>query len=173
VPRELALYCALALALGCKTFVPPAPLVALALPKLASCAGGLRSTDEIEGDWIIHERMRVVGDGVDESFGLVLQKSGPKLVLLGLTPFGAKAFGVTQIGVETWVETYLPTLAVPPENVLRDVHRAHFLIVDDPALDARALSRDADGVIHIAARACGYEATLAPVSAVLPGAKHD
>lgn len=171
--RSTALACA-ALALACRVPAPPA-FMPLPLPKLASCPGGLRSTDEIEGDWIIHERIRVVGGGVDESFGLVLQKTGPKLVLLGLTPFGAKAFGVTQIGVETWSESYLgQALSVPPENVLRDVQRAHFLIVDDPALDARSVTRDADGVIHISARDCGYESTLAPVSATpLGGAKSE
>jgi len=174
--RDSALaWIALCALLGCKTLTPPAPIAALALPKVSDCPGGLRSTNEIEGDWTINERIRVVGNGVDESFGLVLQKTGPKLVLLGLTPFGAKAFGVTQIGTETWVESYLgPVLAVPPQNVLRDVHRAHFLIVDDPTLDARAVTRDADGVIHIAARECGYESTLAPVSATPPaGAPHE
>ena len=160
---------AVLLALGCKTIAPPAPLVGLVLPKLASCPGGLRPTSEIEGDWVIHEQIRVVGGGIDESFGLVLQKTGPKLVLLGLTRFGTKAFGVTQIGVETWSESYLgPALSVPPENVPRAVHRAHFLIVDDPALDARKVTRDADGVIHISAPECGYESSLAPVSATLP-----
>jgi len=169
--RRLALGgAALALALACKGLAPPAPIAALALPKIASCPGGLRSTNEIEGDWIIREQIRVVGSGVDESFGLVLQKTGPKLVLLGLTRFGTKAFGVTQIGVETWSESYLgPALSVPPENVLRDVQRAHFLIVDDPGLDARSVTRDADGVIHVSARECGYESTLAPVSATPPG----
>jgi hypothetical protein len=146
--------------------VAPPPILAPLLPKLAVCPGGLRPTDEIEGDWTIHERVRVVGGPVDESYGLVMQKTGPKLVLVGLTPFGSKAFGVTQIGVETWVESYLgPALAVPPENVLRDVHRAHFLIVDDPALDPRAVTRDKDGVVHIEAKDCGYETTLAPISA--------
>ena len=173
--RRLGLAWAALALFGCRTLAPPAPLAVLALPRLASCPGGLRSTDEIEGDWIVHERIRVVGGGVDESFGLVLQKTGPKLVLLGLTPFGAKAFGVTQIGIETWTQSYLgAALPVPPENVLRDVHRAHFLIVDDPALDSRAVTHDSDGVIHIAARDCGYESTLAPVSATPPaGAKSE
>jgi hypothetical protein len=170
--RRLALAVG-ALGLACRV---PAPVLPPMLPpKLASCPGGIRSTSEIEGDWVIHERIRVVGGGVDEAFGLVVQKTGPKLVVVGLTPFGAKAFGVTQIGVETWSESYLgPVLAVPPENVLRDLHRAHFLIVDDPSLDPRAVTRDADGVIHISARDCGYESTLAPVSATpLGGAKSD
>jgi hypothetical protein len=167
--RRLAL-AAVALALGCRILAPP-PLVVAPLPRLAACPGPLRSTNDLEGDWIVHERIRVTGAGVDESFGLVLQKTGPKLVLVGLTAFGAKAFGVTQIGIETWSESYLgPALAVPPENVLRDVHRAHFLAVDDPTLDPRVVTRDADGIVHIANRECGYEATLAPVSAnLIPG----
>ena len=152
---------------SCKT---PAPveLVVHPPPKLADCPGDLRSTEEIEGDWLVHERIHVTGGGVDESYGLVLQKTGPKLVLLALTPFGAKAFAVTQIGVETWTESYLgPILPVPPETVLRDVHRAHFRIVDDPGLDPRAVIREPDGAVKIVAQSCGYEATLAPVSANL------
>ncbi|HXZ85722.1 MAG TPA: DUF3261 domain-containing protein [Myxococcota bacterium] len=163
----LALACA-GLAAGCRTLVPQPPLL-LPLPHVPDCPGPLRSTRDLEGDWTVHERIRVVGDGVDESFGLVLQKTGPKLVLVGLTPFGAKAFGVTQIGVQTWSQSFLGrALAVPPENVLRDVHRAHFLTSDDADLDARKLTRDADGVVHIDAPSCGYESTLAPVSAVAP-----
>lgn len=171
--RRLGLAAA-ALGLACRIPAPALPPL-LPPPKLASCPGGVRSTREIEGDWVIHERIRVVGSGVDEAFGLVLQKTGPKLVLLGLTPFGAKAFGVTQIGTEVWTESYLgPVLSVPPENVLRDVHRAHFLIVDDPALDPRSVTRDADGVVRIVARDCGYESTLAPVSVTpVGGAKSD
>lgn len=166
--RRLAL-AAVCLALGCRT-IPEVLPVPLPLPKLGDCPGGLRSTNEIEGDWTIHERIRVVGGGVDESFGLVLQKTGPRLVMVGLTPFGAKAFGVTQIGLETWTESYLgPALTVPPQNVLRDVHRAHFLIVEDGALDPRQVTREADGIVKVAARDCGYESTLAPVSATLPG----
>ena len=92
-------------------------------------------------------------------------------MLLGLTPFGAKAFSVVQIGTQTWSESYLgPATAVPPENVLRDLHRALFLTVDDPALEPRAVSRDAEGAVHVTAKECGYESTLAPVSVVNPAA---
>ena len=77
----------------------------LPLPRLGDCPGSLRPTHEIEGDWVIHERIRVRGGEVDESYGLVVQKTGPRLVLVGLTPFGAKAFSVTQIGVEIWSES--------------------------------------------------------------------
>ncbi len=161
---RLALALAL-LAAACKT-LPTPPLPIPGLPRLADCPGRLRSTQEIEGDWVIHERLRVTGGEVDESYGLVIQKTGPKLVLLGLTPFGTKAFSVVQIGTQTWSESYLgPATAVPPENVLRDLHRALFLTVDDPALEPRAVSRDAEGAVHVTAKECGYEAVLAPVSA--------
>lgn len=162
--RRLALAAAL-LAAACKTPLPT-PVAILPLPRLDDCPGRLRSTQDIEGDWVIHERVRVTGGEVDESYGLVIQKTGPKLVLLGLTPFGAKAFSVVQIGTQTWSESYLgPALAVPPENVLRDLHRALFLTVDDPALEPRAVSRDREGAVHVAAKECGYESVLAPVSA--------
>lgn len=150
-------------ALGCAHVAPPPAIVALALPHLADCPGSLRSTAELEGDWLIHERIRVRGDRVDESYGLIVQKNGPRLVLVGLTPFGAKAFSVTQIGVDVWSESKLgPALPVPPENVLRDLHRAHFLATDDPAFEGRAITRNADGSVQIASPSCGYESTLVP-----------
>jgi Protein of unknown function (DUF3261) len=158
---------ALALAAAaCTTPLPTPPPILSPLPRLADCPGRLRPTQEIEGDWVIHEQVRVTGGAVDESYGLVVQKTGPKLVLLGLTPFGAKAFSVVQIGTQTWSESYLgPATVVPPENVLRDLHRALFLTVDDAALEPRAVSRDAEGAVHVTAKECGYEAVLAPVSA--------
>ena len=54
---RLALALAL-LAAACKT-LPPPPLPIPGLPRLADCPGRLRSTQEIEGDWVIHERLRV------------------------------------------------------------------------------------------------------------------
>jgi uncharacterized protein DUF3261 len=155
--------------LACKTLAPPVEMVVHPPPKLADCPGELRSTEEIEGDWLVHARIHVTGSGVDESYQLVLQKTGPKLVLLALTPFGAKAFAVTQIGLQTWTEAYLgPILPVPPQNVLRDVQRAYFRVVEDPGLDPRAVTRDPGGAVHLRAEQCGYEATLAAISANLP-----
>jgi hypothetical protein len=160
-----------ATALSACAHVPPPALAPLLLPRLAECPGSLVPTQDLEGDWVIHERIRVRGDRVDEAYGLVVQKSGPRLVLIGLTPFGAKAFSVTQIGVEVWSESKLgPALPVPPENVLRDLHRAHFLATDDPAFEGRTVRRDADGSVHVASAACAYEATLVPVSVVNPAA---
>lgn len=160
---KLALALALSTVLACFHVPPPPVVVALALPHLAECPGSLRSTAELEGDWVIHERIRVRGERIDEAYGLIVQKNGPRLVLVGLTPFGAKAFSVTQIGVDVWTESKLgPAQPVPPENVLRDLHRAHFLATDDPAFEGRAITRHPDGSVQIASASCGYEATLVP-----------
>jgi hypothetical protein len=171
VRSHLAFALATAAFAGCAHLPPPPAFIPLPLPRLADCPGSLVPTHELEGDWVIHERIRVRGEQVDEAYGLVVQKSGPRLVLIGLTPFGAKAFSLTQIGVEVWSESKLgPALPVPPENVLRDLHRAHFLATDDPAFEGRTVRRDADGSVHVASEACGYESTLAPISVVNPAA---
>jgi hypothetical protein len=171
--RPLPLALLAALAASCAHVVPPPAIVALVLPHLADCPGSLRSTAELEGDWVIHERIRVRGDRVDEAYGLVVQKIGPRLVLVGLTPFGAKAFTVTQIGVDVWSESKLGAAQpVPPENVLRDLHRAHFLATDDPAFEGRAITRNADGSVQIASASCGYESMLVPQNVENPKVPH-
>jgi len=156
---------------ACRHVPPPPAFVPLPLPRLADCPGSLVPTHDLEGDWVIHERIRVRAGEIDEAYGLVVQKTGPRLVLIALTPFGATAFRLTQIGVEVWSESKLgPAVPVPPENVLRDLHRAHFLATDDPAFEGRSLQRNRDGSILVSAPACGYEATLVPVSVVNPAA---
>jgi hypothetical protein len=169
--RGILLALLLAAVPACRHVPTPPAFIPLPLPRLDDCPGSLVPTQDLEGDWVIHERIRVRGGEIDEAYGLVVQKSGPRLVLIGLTPFGATAFTLTQIGVEVWSESKLgPALPVPPENVLRDLHRAHFLPSDDPEFEGRSLRRDADGSIHVTATACGYESTLVPVSVVNPAA---
>jgi hypothetical protein len=159
---------ALLLAVGCKILAPapPAPVVA---PKLADCPGTLVPTQELEGDWVIQERARIFGPRVDESYALVL-KRGPSLVLVGLTQYGAKAFAVTQVGLRTYPESFLgPALPVPPENVLRDLHRAHFLASESPDFEGRVVERGRDGGTRIKSAACGYDATYVPIQVTAPG----
>ncbi len=143
--------------LGCRHLPLP-------LPRIAECPGSLVPTQEIAGDWRIHERIRVRGERVDEAYGLVVEKTGDRLVLVGLTPFGATAFSLSQIGVEVESASKLGrALPVPPENVLRDFHRAHFLAPDDSGFEGRLVRRDADGTVHITSARCGYQSTLVPV----------
>ncbi len=147
---------------GCLGLRPP--------PRLADCPGPLRSTAEIAGEFVRHERIRVRGKRVDESFGLVLQKKDARLVVLGFTPFGAKAFSVIQRGLEIESESYLGrALPVPPENVLRDLHRAYFLTAEQSESSERSVARTPEGALRVLSAACGYEATLVRVGGGEPG----
>jgi hypothetical protein len=79
-------------------------------------------------DLLLRQRVRVEGAGVDLRLHLVVEKRGGALAVLGFDPIGAKLFSVVQSGVQTQVEA-LPAavLAVPPLNLLRDLHRVRFL----------------------------------------------
>jgi hypothetical protein len=66
------------------------------------------------------------------SFDAVLQKRGDEITLLGLTPFGTRAFALRQIGTDVTFESFVPqTLPFPPKYILIDVHRAFFDGIDD------------------------------------------
>lgn len=100
------------------------PMTPHAIP---NCPGSLRSTDEIRGDFVLRQQIRVVAKGVDFPFELVVQKRGRELILVGLSPLGAKLFTTIQTGLDTRVDA-LPgaVLPIPPLNVLRDLHRFRF-----------------------------------------------
>jgi hypothetical protein len=133
-------------------------------PRLPVCDGPLRSTHEIAGDFTHIERIRVRGGGVDESFGLVVQKTGDRLVVLGTNAFGAKVFAMTQQGKEVEVKSFVGrVLSVPPENVLRDLHRAYFLTPEQARSSERRAVPERDGV-RIVSDACGYESLFVHVS---------
>jgi len=110
------------------------PFAARPIP---DCPAEIRSTDEIPGDFSSRQWITVAAEDVNFPFELVAQKKGRELVLIGLSPVGAKLFSVIQVGVETRVDA-LPgaALPVPPLNVLRDLHRYGLPPSHSPA-DAR------------------------------------
>jgi len=129
----------------CLGFAVACSCLPLAPRSIPDCPGAVRSTDEIPGDFAIRERVTVWAEGVDFPFELIVQKRGRELVLVGLSPMGAKLFSVVQTGVETDVDA-LPgaLLPIPPLNVLRDLHQMRFSVPDatrsdpDPAVSDRA-----------------------------------
>jgi hypothetical protein len=75
------------------------------------------------------DRQKVVATYGEErrSFDAVLQKHGEELTLLGLTPFGTRAFVVTQNGAEVSFQTFVgETFPFPPRYVLIDVQRVFY-----------------------------------------------
>ena len=62
------------------------------------------------------------------SFDAVVQHHEGTLTLLGLTPFGTRAFLLRQRGTEVEFTSYIPReLPFPPRYMLLDVHRALFI----------------------------------------------
>lgn len=146
-PAAVAL-CTL-LAGGCRL-----PLFLHPPPRIADCPGPVASTSTLpRGDFVIREQVHVAGGEVDTGFDVVAEKKGGRLVLVGFTPFGAKAFSVVQEGSRVSSRSFLGRmLSIAPENVLRDLYAADFAQPDSPA---RATIRRPG---------CGYTATLVRVS---------
>jgi hypothetical protein len=118
-PR-LGLAAGLAGALGCASR-PPQP------PSAPAYDGPLYSPEERADDFF--DRQKIVATYRDRaaSFDAVLQKRGDELTLLGLTPFGSRAFVVRQKGAEISFQTFVDEpLPFPPSYMLIDVHRVFF-----------------------------------------------
>jgi hypothetical protein len=107
--KRLVLLLALA---GCR---PPPP-------------GPLPPSDGLGAPFLARQKVVVTQGGQPpRSLDVVLQYDGHELLLLGLTPMGTKAFAVHQRGRDVRLETFVAMgLAVPPVEVLRDIHRASF-----------------------------------------------
>ncbi|HXV36146.1 MAG TPA: hypothetical protein VEC18_03290 [Myxococcota bacterium] len=131
------------------------PLAPRAIP---DCPGEIRSSDEIEGDFRFRERAVVTAPDVSFPFELVVQKRGRELVLVGISPVGAKLFSAVQIGVETRVDA-LPAALLPiaPLNVLRDLHRLRLARSSAPLAER-------ERIVFDNAR-CGYSIALEPLDA--------
>lgn len=83
---------------------------------------------EIPVDFLARQRLSGRMGEHDLHSEVILQKQGEVLTLLGLTPFGTKAFSLVQRGIDTeftaFIEVVLP---FPPELMLADIHRTLFV----------------------------------------------
>jgi len=124
------------------------------------CPGALVPTEQISGDFLLQQNVRVQGEGLDWAFTLVSQKRGPTLVLVGLDPFGVRLFTLTQQGTEVTVERPSGRLPLPPLNLLRDLHRTRFSRPGNPTEPGVTVTSDAAGMVRIHHATCGYDTTL-------------
>jgi hypothetical protein len=127
------------------------------------CPGPLVPTEQIPGDFVLQQNVRVQGEDLDWAFTLVSQKRGPTLVLVGLDPFGVKLFTLTQQGTEVTVERPSGRLPLPPINLLRDLHRTRFSRPGTPPEPGVTVTSDAAGIVRVHHAACGYDTTLVTV----------
>jgi hypothetical protein len=123
------------------------------LPRLAECPGALVATEALPaGDFLLRERVRIVGGGVDIGLELVAEKRADRLVVVAMNAFGTKLFSLVQRGLAVESDSRLGrALPVPPENVLFDLHAARFARSDAPAR------------VTVARPGCDYTATFVSV----------
>lgn len=133
------------LALACASRRPPAmPVV--------THPGTLLPTSEIRGAFMFRQRVEAHYPGRDVSFDAVLQKQGDTLTLLGLTPFGTRAFVLQQRGTEVSFTSHMPgELPFPPRYMLLDIHRTLFIgLGPAPSVDGeRRGTRDGEEIREV------------------------
>lgn len=86
--------------------------------------GHLRVPAKVTSDFMLRQKLVARYGEQESSFDLVLQKRGDELILLGLTPYGGRAFALTQRGTAFEAETFVPMrLPFPARHILNDIHR--------------------------------------------------
>lgn len=133
----LSLGAVTALLLACHARRPPETAGRLTPPPAAS----LPPPDAIPGAFAVRQKLVATSAHGGGSFEAVLKKVPGRLTLLGLTPYGSRAFLLEQAGPDVSFTSYIPRdLPFPPTYVLLDVHR-----VFDAPLGAAPPVSDGDG----------------------------
>ena len=95
---------------------------------ISDCEGALLSTRYIHGNRRLHDRVRYSSGETSLGYDIITEVDDDGLRVIVLTTFGNKAMGLRQIGDGVEIANYMNSqLAVAPMNVLRDLHRVHFL----------------------------------------------
>ncbi len=87
--------------------------------------GELISTEDMGRNFLARQKLRGKFGEQEFAFEAVMQLHGGKLTVLGLTPFGTKAFVLTQTGTDVEFQQLIDReIPFPPEYMLQDIHRA-------------------------------------------------
>lgn len=99
----------------------------------AGYPGELISTDAMTRDFLARQQLSGKFGEREFKFEAVLQLRNGTLTVLGLTPFGTKAFVLEQTGKEVTFKPLIDReIPFPPEYMLQDIHRAWFWHVQLP-----------------------------------------
>ncbi len=101
-----------------------APAASTAARPTAPSPADIPPADAIPGVFAVRQKLTAHSQQGGGSFEAVLQKEPGKLTLVGLTPFGTRAFLLEQNASDVKFTSYLPReLPFPPTFMLLDVHR--------------------------------------------------
>jgi len=116
--KRLFAFVLLSLVTACAHGAPPAA----ALP--APTAKDLPRPDAIPGTFTVRQKLTARSARGGGSFEAVLQKKPGEVLLVGLTPYGSRAFVLRQTDADVQFTSYIPReLPFPPTFILLDVHR--------------------------------------------------
>jgi len=123
--RPLSTFAACAVALmlvaACAHQAPPAAAPAPIPPPTPA---ELPRPEAIPGEFTVRQKLVAKSGHGGGSFEAVLQKKGDTLTMIGLTPYGGRAFLLVQKGAEVQFTKYIPQeLPFAPTFILLDIHR--------------------------------------------------
>jgi len=96
--------------------------------------GVLHPPSDIPGAFLDRQSIAATYGKKSVRFDAVLQKRDDEIVLMGMTPFGSRAFVLKQKGMDVSFESYVPQeMPFPPKYVLFDVQR---VFIASPPSDA-------------------------------------
>jgi hypothetical protein len=108
-------------AAACAHQAPPAATTA---PIPPPAAAELPRPEAIPGEFTVRQKLVAKSGHGGGSFEAVLQKKGDTLTMIGLTPYGGRAFLLQQKGADVQFTKYIPQeLPFAPTFILLDIHR--------------------------------------------------
>jgi hypothetical protein len=130
--RAARLLVTAALVVGCGHRAGPAAASAAA-PEPAPAAADLPPPDRIPGELTLRQKLAAKSAHGGGSFETILQKRPGVLRVVGLTPFGTRAFLLEQRGSTVEFTSYVPReLPFAPTFMLLDIHRVFDTWLDGP-----------------------------------------
>jgi hypothetical protein len=103
------------------------------LPDEAGYPGTLADLRRVPGDFMWRQSITASYGKQRGRFEAVVQKQGDRMLILGLTPMGTRAFLLEQQGAQTKATVYVDrAMPFPPKYVFLDVHRTYFLGIAPP-----------------------------------------
>jgi hypothetical protein len=90
-------------------------------------------TGDISGNFLMRQHLAFESDDDRGSFEALVQKHCDELIVVGMTPFGSRAFTLRQRGVDVEIQTHVDLeWPFPPIRILLDVHRVYLLPLANP-----------------------------------------
>jgi len=118
------------------------------VPAYAS-RGVLRHTGELAPPFTVQQRIHGKYAGGDATIDCVVQLQNGKLTVVGLTPFGTRAFVIEQSGLDVSFQKFVDRdLPVEPEAVLYDIHRVFFRGLPPRQNDGWSEGQDNGDMVH-------------------------